>query len=114
MHNLFESLMPFLFAILLISCFLGFILMARLHRLLHTRQPNVYESLGSPTLFLNNNIKNGWAMQRFLLGGHFQQVNDPVALRFCRFMRAYTFCYLAFFAGFVVVGLFSIHLSSKR
>ena len=113
-QNAFEQFRPFLFGILMLSVVVGLALTARLHRLLRTRQPDVYDSLGRPTLFLNNTIRNGWAFQRFLLGGHFQEIDDPETLRLCRFMRIFAYCYLAFIIGFVLFGFLCAPAPSSR
>jgi len=86
---------------------------ARLERLLRTRQPEVYHSLGRPALILNNTVKNGWAFLRFLLGGHFQEIDDPEIVRLCRLMRVFAICYLVFFIVVVVFGFASGTFSSS-
>src|SRR5947208_15116703 len=95
---------PVLFFVLLACVVVWFILITRLHRLLRTRHPHVYDSLGRPTLILNNSIRNGWLFTRFLLGGHFEEIEDGETLRRCQFMRVFAFCYLAFFIPIVVFG----------
>ena len=56
-----------LFFILTGCMILWFVLVARLHRLLRTRHPNIYDSLGRPTLILNNSLQNSGLFLRFLL-----------------------------------------------
>ena len=48
---------------------IGFVLVSRVHRILRKRHPETYRELGSPTLFLNNSILNGWLFLRFLVTG---------------------------------------------
>jgi hypothetical protein len=98
----FEALPPLLFVILLVCVIIWFVLVTRLFRLLRTRHPDVYDSLGRPTLILNNSIRNSWLFTRFLLGGHFEAIDDGETLRLCQFMRVFAFCYLAFFIAIVV------------
>jgi hypothetical protein len=100
-----NTLGPLLFMVLMICVVVWFVLVARLHRLLRTRHPNVYDSLGRPTLILNNTIRNGWLFTRFLLGGHFQDINDRETLWLCQFMRVFAFCYLVFFVSIFVLGI---------
>ena len=96
-------LFPILFAILAVSVFIWFVLMARLHRILRTRHSETYDRLGRPTLFLNNSIRNGAATIRFLLGGHFRQLRDPELLKLAGFMQVFFYAYSALFA--VLIGL---------
>src|SRR4051812_11754041 len=86
---------------------LWFVLVARLHRLLRTRHPNVYDSLGRPTLILNNSLQNSGLFLRFLFGGHFESIDDGETVRLCRFMRVFAFCYLVLFVAAAVFGFAS-------
>src|SRR6266853_7049842 len=83
-----------------------FVLTARLYRLLRTRHPDVYDSLGRPTLIFNNNIRNGWLVTQFLLGGHFEGIEDSETLRLCQFMRIFAVCYLTLVIVIFVFGVF--------
>jgi hypothetical protein len=105
--NSFQMVSPVLFFILMGCVIVWFALVVRLHRLLRTRHPDVYDALGRPTLILNNSIKNGWLFTRFLLGGHFENIDDGETLQLCRFMRAFAFCYLVLFVALVVFGFAS-------
>ena len=95
---------PVLFFVLLACVVVWFILITRLFRLLRTRHPAVYDSLGRPTLILNNSIRNGWLFTRFLLGGHFRDIDDTETVRLCQFMRVFAICYLVLFIALVVCG----------
>ena len=77
---------------------------AQLYRLLRERHPAVYDSLGRPTLFLNNSAQNGLSVLRFILGGKFWQTEDAEVIQLCRFMRAFSYLYWAFFIGVVILG----------
>jgi hypothetical protein len=103
----FEALWPLLFFVLMVCVVIGFTLTSRFHRLLRERHPEVYDSLGRPTLFLNNSVQNGWASLRFILGGHFQTLGDPEVVRLCRLIRIFFFCYTLFFIALVVFGFAS-------
>ena len=84
------------FATLVLSVLVWFVLISRLHRILRTRHSETYDRLGRPTLFLNNSVQNGIATIRFLLGGHFRQLNDPELLRLGAFMQVFFFVYVVF------------------
>jgi hypothetical protein len=100
----FDSLMPYLVAILMASVGLGFFLTARLYSLLRKRHPDLYKSLGSPSLFLNNSIQNGLAVQRFVLLGRFRQIDDPQLVRLCTFLRAFSICYIVYVVALMIFG----------
>jgi hypothetical protein len=76
-----------------------FILMNRLFRILRTRHPATYDSIGRPTLFLNNSIKNGLLTTRFLLGRHYRKIQDPELHSLCGFLNVFFWIYLAVFAS---------------
>jgi len=105
--NSVQIVLQVLFFILTGCVIVWFVLVARLHRLLRTRHPNIYDSLGRPTLILNNSIKNGALFIRFLLGGHFESIDDGETLRLCRFMRVFAFCYLVLFVATAMFGFAS-------
>jgi hypothetical protein len=90
------------FFVLCAGVVVWFVLVARLHWLLRRRQPEVFDSLGRPTLILNNTVGNGWAFLRFLLGGHFRKIDDPAIVRLCRFMRVFFFVYCVLFVTLLV------------
>jgi hypothetical protein len=98
-------LVPFL--ILAACVVVWFPLVARLHWLLRTRQPDVYDSLGCPTLILNNTAENGWAFLRFILAGGFRNIDDSEIVRLCSFMRVFFIAYTVLFVGVVVFGVAS-------
>jgi hypothetical protein len=66
----------------------------------------VWLELGSPTLFLNNSIKNGFLTLRFLYSARHKNLNDPHLTRFIWLIRGLSA--LAYFLFFVlVIGLVS-------
>jgi hypothetical protein len=96
------------FGLLIFLAFLGcavvsVAMMSELFRLLRERHPAVYDSLGRPG-FLNNSIQNGFAVLRFILGGHFRRTQDAELIRLCRFIRVFSYSYWAFFIAVVIVG----------
>ena len=105
--NSVQIVLQVLFFILTGCVIVWFVLVARLHRLLRTRHPNIYDSLGRPTLILNNSLQNSGLFLRFLLGGHFESIDDGETLRLCRFMRVFAFCYLVLFVATAVFGFAS-------
>jgi hypothetical protein len=71
---------------------------------LRTRHPAVYDSLGQPTLFWNNSMKNSFAVLAFILGGRFKETHDPEVIRLGQFLRVFSYAYWAFFIAVVVLG----------
>src|SRR5436190_3398311 len=106
-HSTLAALPLLLFSMLMASVIAWFIMATHLFRLLRTRHPDVYDSLGRPTLILNNNVQNGWLFMRFLLGGRFEKIDDAETLRLCQFMRVFAYCYFGLFIATVACFLFS-------
>jgi hypothetical protein len=61
-----------------------FCLQHRLYARLRSVHPEQYERLGSPTLFLNNSISNGFKTMRFFWSRGYRHLDDPKATRLCR------------------------------
>ena len=85
-----------------------FVLTARLYRLLRTRHPDVYDSLGRPTLIFSNNIRNGWLVTQFLLGGHFEGIEDSEILRLFNSCGFSQFAISRFSSASLSLGSFSL------
>ena len=95
------------FTVLFTAILIWFALAARLFRMLREDHGEVYESLGSPSLFLNSSIRNNWLSLRFLVTGHYRELNDGRVTRLCRFMRIFLAAYIVWFVGPVVWMLLS-------
>jgi|ERR1035437_5711222 hypothetical protein len=104
--------------------FLSFILMAAVvvglamqHRLLkdmRTRHAAVWESLGSPTLIMNNSVSNNLAVMRFLWRKEYQSIDDPDFVALARAVRIYSIAYLIFFAFVLVIGFLQFFPETTR
>ena len=95
------------FAVLFGAVLVWFVLTGHLFRLLREDHCEVYESLGSPSLFLNNSIKNNWLGLRFLVTGRYRELGDARVTRLCSFMRAFLVLYVIWFVGPVAWELLS-------
>ena len=95
---------PLLFLVFVACGIISYATMAQLHRTLRDQHPAIYESLGQPTLFWNNSGKNSLAVMKFVLSGRFRETQDPEVIRLCRFIRAFSYTYWAFFIAVVVLG----------
>lgn len=96
------------FLVLGVGVAVGFVLHSRFLKILKTRHPDVWETLGKPSLFLNNSIKNGWAVQRFLFKKEYLSLNDPLFISQCNFLRSFGQAYLLFFVGIIVFLVISV------
>jgi hypothetical protein len=95
------------FTVLFTAILVWFALAARLYRLLREDHGEVYEWLGSPSLFLNNSPRKSWLSLRFLVSGNFRNLGDQRVTRLCGLMRVFLVAYLAWFIGPVVWMLLS-------
>jgi hypothetical protein len=102
------------FVILMISCIVGFALHSYFLRELRSRHPDIWESLGRPTLIMNNSISNGLAVQRFLWRREYESLDDPEFVQLSRVLRTFGIAYLVLFA-LIVLGFFiGIALDATR
>ncbi len=81
-----------------------FFMVAWLFRRLRKRHPATYEAIGSPSLFWNNSMRNGWLLLKFLFSSKPQELGDPVIRWLARLMRIFLVVYPFFFLGIVAVG----------
>ena len=90
------------FSVLFAAIVAWFGLAARMFRLLRQNHREVYESLGSPSLLLNNSIRNGWLSLRFLMRGDYRDVNDDRVRKLGNVMRVFFVAYVLWFLGPIV------------
>ena len=89
---------------LVVSCVAGFALTLRFHSTLRDKFPEIWESLGRPTLFLNNSIGTGLAIRRFLRKRAYEKTGDAEFIHFCTMFRYYRqFYVIYFFAGLILI-----------
>ena len=69
---------------------------------LRQKYPQIWESLGRPTMVLNNTIRNSFAAQRFLRRREYESLGDPRFSKFCNILRLYTRFYTIVLLGLVV------------
>jgi hypothetical protein len=65
----------------------------------------VWEALGSPSLFINNSIKNNWLFIKFLFKKEYLSVNDIVFQRMAKACALYYIFYLVFFVGVIIFAI---------
>ena len=103
-QDTFRGFGPFIFIVLFVCVIVGWATAARLDRALRERHPGIYDSLGQPTPFWNNSMKNSFAMLGFIFSGRFRETQDREIIRLCHFLRAFHCAYFALFITVVVLG----------
>ena len=87
---------------------LGFALQARMLRLMRKRHGDVWEKLGSPTLFFNASIKSDLVMQQYLKRKEYDLLNDQELSSVCRASVILQRIYMLVF--FISLTLFAINI----
>lgn len=72
-----EGVFPILFGVLIFSVLVWFFLCTRLFRSLAARHPEKYESMGKPSLIMNNSPSSNIAFMKFLFRGEWRALGDP-------------------------------------
>jgi hypothetical protein len=88
------------FNILALAVVVWFVLLFTLFYLLEKNHPDVYKSIGSPSLFANPRI--AWRFLRFLMAGHWRSLPDPKVQFLCTLMWAFFVVYTVFFVAYFV------------
>jgi hypothetical protein len=88
----------------------GFVLSYQFLGLLKDKHPDIWTSLGSPTLFLHNTPKNNKAVLRFLRRREYLRVGDEELTR--RSIRLWRFSKLYLLVFAVIVCMFVLNIFS--
>jgi hypothetical protein len=102
------KLLPYIFIIFNLSAIIGIVLHHRFLALLKEYHFEKWKELGSPTLFMNNSIKNNLAVVRFLKNKEYLNINDPHLTKMSQIIWYYSITYLSFFV--LITTLFVICL----
>ena len=103
MPNVVPASIVILFAALVIGIVVYLIQMARLLGRLGERHPQVYESLGSPSLLFNNTPRNNLLVLGWLWRNEFEELGDPDTIGRCRAVRALLVACLSGFIALLVL-----------
>ena len=98
-----EAAFGSLFVVLFLMVIAWFVLVSWLFRRLRERHARIYEEMGSPTLFLNNSIRNNWLFMKFLWGGGWRALGDPQLTQACQVMQVFFVVYLVVFVSMMFV-----------
>lgn len=93
---------PLLFGVLFCSVFVWFFMCYRIFKILETRHPEKYESMGKPSLIMNNSISSNLMFMKFLFKREWRTLNDFGLNNLGRSMLVFFGVYLA---GFLVLFL---------
>ena len=93
-----------LLTLLAVGCVGGLVATQFFLRYLRLHHRDTWEKLGSPSLVMNNSIRNGLAVTRWLWAKEFLDLEDPRLTRFAKSMLLYQILYLALFGVVVIFG----------
>jgi len=97
--NIILSILGVLFVV-------GIILDAVLLSYLKNRQPQVWQTLGQPSLFLNNSIRNNMSMIKFLWKKEYLGANDSTLNLIARLTYYFGIFYMMFLIGLLILIFF--------
>jgi hypothetical protein len=71
-----KAVFPIMFGTLFCSVFVWFFLCYRLFKILETRHPEKYESMGKPSLIMNNSFSSNITFMKFLFKREWRGLDD--------------------------------------
>ncbi len=96
-----KEVFPIMFGILFCSVFVWFFLCYRLFKILETRHPEKYESMGKPSLIMNNSLSSNITFMKFLFKREWRDLDDSGLATLSKsmlvFFAIYTVGFLALF-----------------
>jgi hypothetical protein len=102
--------------LIVVTLTLIFVLAMILHglflRRLRREYPEVWESLGRPTLIINNSPRNSLASLKYLFAAQYRELPDDGFVRYCDFLRMFDLVYGIVFGAWLlinVLGIFVVH-----
>ena len=101
-----EEVIPILFGILFCSVLVWFVLCIRLFKILETRHPEKYESMGKPSLIMNNSLSSNMTFMKFLFKREWRELEDSGLAMLCKSMLVFFALYTL---GFLIL-FFSVML----
>lgn len=101
-----KLLMPYVFGLLICLALVGLLINRYFYKKLKTEYPEIYESLGKPSVFLNNSIKNSLLVNKFILLRKYKNLPDKKFKTFCDFKIVYGFLIWAVFIILLIMTFF--------
>jgi len=100
-----DTIAPILFIGLIILVIIGIALHYTFLKRLRYQFPDIWQELGSPTIFLNNSIQNSLKTQGFLWKKKYAELADSQFVRLCNTLRMVTLFYIIYLVVCVFFGL---------
>jgi RsiW-degrading membrane proteinase PrsW (M82 family) len=97
-------------AVLILGTVVYLVNVGRLLRRLESQHPAVHESIGSPSLFLNNTPRNNLLFFRWIWNRDFKSLDDSKSIALSRLVRSLL---LGVLAGLVVMIALFLALSAR-
>jgi hypothetical protein len=110
--NPVTSVVLAVFGSLALLLIIGVVQTHRVISILREEHEDLYDSLGRPTLLLNNSVSNSSRLVAFIWSGRVREASDPDLLRCALRLRWIQAAYVVFFA--TALGLFFLAVSGAR
>lgn len=96
-----------LFVVLVAMTLGGLAFSSFIQRYLKNNHPMTWQDLGSPSLIVNNSLKNNFLFRKFVKEQMSARgINDPVLRKMCKTYYFYTKAYLVLF-GIIITWMFA-------
>ena len=92
-----------LFIILAVMATLGITLSSYIENYLKKNHTTAWEEIGSPTLFLNNSIRNTHLFGKFVKQQMSGGVDDPFLTKLCKVQYYYKIVYFVYFGALMIM-----------
>lgn len=96
-----KEVLPIMFGVLFCSVFVWFFLCYRLFKILETRHPDKYESMGKPSLIMNNSLSTNITSMKFLFKREWRELEDSGLAKLGKSMLAFFAAYMVLFLALV-------------
>ena len=84
-----KLLTPYIFGLLMFLVLGGLLLNRYFYKRLKTDYQDIYKSLGEPSAFFNNSIKNSILVNKFIWKRQYLNLSDKGFKKFCDFLLIY-------------------------
>ena len=108
MNEIIGVVLILLFAFLLVLTILGAIAGSRLLNVLRQDHPDVWMKLGSPTLLMNNSIRNNLLVNAFLRKREYLSLDNENLTHACKTVKLISRIYIPIFCVLVILFLLLI------
>lgn len=113
MENIFRLFLIYYLIILILLMIGGFYLGYRFYSFLEEKYPDIYDSLGKPTIFFNYSVQKSLLVKQFFKKREYLSLNDKRLTKLCVIMANYSkiigvlvIAYMLIGAGFLFLNYF--------